>query len=327
LYFELPEEMIMSKTSARLYSWDKSSITERRPHVIHDKGRWRKFVAAGATALIAALFAVSPLRGDDPRRLGEAWFKKLVVIGLTADSRLVWFRAGFPDKTGEIGSVYGLISPDTSLVGIDYRVQDGRLYGVGNGGGIYTIDTENARATFVNSLTVPLSGSFFGVDFNPAADRLRIISDTGQNLAHNVNAGGITALNATLTYTAPPAAPIAALGLNGAAYTNNDLNQPSTATTLFDIDTTMDQVVIQSPPGNGILVATGKLGFDADAQAGFDIYSRLVSGVTMQNRAFASLAVNKTYGFYQISLLTGAATLLGNFDESVVDIAIPLDQR
>jgi Domain of unknown function (DUF4394) len=315
----------MSKTSARLYNWGEYSITERRTLIHHDKGRWRRFVAAGTTALVAALFAVSPLRADERSRLGDAWFKKMVVVGLTADNRLVSFRAGFPQKMKEIGSVFGLMSPDTSLVGIDYRVQDGRLYGVANGGGVYTIDTENAQATFVNSLTVPLSGSFFGVDFNPAADRLRIISDTGQNLAHNVN--GTTALNGNLTYTPPPTAPIAALGVTGAAYTNNDLNQPSTATTLFDIDTTLDQVVIQSPPGNGILVATGKLGFDAEAHAGFDIYSRLVSGVTMQNRAFASLAVNKTYGFYQVSLLTGAATFLGNFDEPVVDVAIPLDQQ
>ena len=47
----------------------------------------------------------------------------------------------------------------------------------------------------------------------------------------------------------------------------------------------------------------------------------------MQNRAFATLGVNKTYGFYQVSLLTGAATFLGNFDEPVVDVAIPLDQQ
>jgi hypothetical protein len=319
----------MSKTSARLNSWGKYSIRERRTPSTHDKRRLRKFAAAWTAALVALFFAVSPLRADDRndrKRPGDAWFKRLVVIGLTADNRLVRFRAGFPDKMKEIGSVFGLISPDTSLVGIDYRVQDGRLYGVANGGGIYTIDAENAQATFVNSLTVPLSGSFFGVDFNPAADRLRIISDTGQNLAHNVDAG-TTALNGNLTYTAPPTAPIAALGVTGTAYTNNDLNQPSTATTLFDIDTTLDQVVIQSPPGNGILVATGKLGFDADPHAGFDIYSRLVSGVTMQIRAFATLGVNKTYGFYQVSLLTGAATFLGNFDEPVFDVAIPLDQQ
>ena len=315
----------MSKAFARVYRCGKSSITEGRALITHDKSRWREFVAAWTTAFIVALFVVSPLRADDQWRFGEAWAKQLAVIGLTSDSRLVWFRAGFPDKTKEIGSVFGLISPDTMLIGIDYRVQDGRLYGVGNSGGIYTIDPENARATFVNSLTVPLSGSFFGVDFNPAADRLRIVSDTGQNLAHNVN--GTTTSNAMLTYTAPPTAPTAALGVTSAAYTNNDLNQPSTATTLFDIDTTMDQVVIQSPPGNGILVATGKLGFDAAAQAGFDIYSRLVDGVARQNRGFASLAVNQSYGFYQVNLLTGAPTFVGNFDEAVVDIAIPLDQR
>ena len=81
-------------------------------------------------------------------------------------------------------------------------MQDGKLYGVGNGGGVYTIDPRTAAATFVNALTVPLDGTTFGVDFNPAADRLRIISDTGQNLAHNVNAVGVTAPpNGTLTYT------------------------------------------------------------------------------------------------------------------------------
>jgi Domain of unknown function (DUF4394) len=178
----------------------------------------------------------------------------------------------------------------------------------------------------VNALSVPLMGTNFGVDFNPAADRLRIISDAGQNLAHNVNAGGVTASNGALTYTAPPAAPVVATGITGAAYTNNDVNQPATATTLFDIDTVMDQVVIQSPPGNGILVATGKLGFDAGAQVGFDIYSRLVNGVAVSNRAFASLVVNGAAAFYRINLLTGKGTFLGRFDETIVDIALPLDQ-
>ena len=45
------------------------------------------------------------------------------------------------------------------------------LYGVGNGGGVYTIDPITGQATFVNALTVPLTGMVFGVDLNPAADR------------------------------------------------------------------------------------------------------------------------------------------------------------
>ena len=121
------------------------------------------------------------------------------------------------------GTCSGLTGADTAIVGIDFRVQDQKLYGVGNGGGVYTIDATTAKATFVNSLTVPLSGTFFGVDFNPVADRLRIVSDTGQNLAHNVNAGGVTASNTTLSYTAPPATPEPAMGITGAVYTNNDL--------------------------------------------------------------------------------------------------------
>ena len=39
----------------------------------------------------------------------------------------------------------GLSGNDTALVGIDFRVQDGKLYGVGNGGGVYTIDARQPR--------------------------------------------------------------------------------------------------------------------------------------------------------------------------------------
>ena len=285
------------------------------------------FVAAiGLLGLLGA-GSVSADRQDDDR-FQRSFVDKLRVIGLTENGRLVHFRSDSPRKARDIGAVSGLAGNDTELVGIDFRVQDGKLYGVGNGGGVYTINTMTARAQLVNALSVPLDGTVFGVDFNPAADRLRIISDTGQNLAHNVNAGGVTVANATLTYTAPPAQAVPATGVTGAAYTNNDVapNGTPTATTLFDVDTMQDQIVIQSPPGNGILVATGKLGFDAGPSAGFDIYSDVVRGVTVANRAFATLSVNGKYSFYRVSLTTGRAALVGGFDEQVFDIAVPLNQ-
>jgi hypothetical protein len=223
--------------------------------------------------------------------------------------------------------VSGLQDPDTSLVGIDFRVQDGKLYGVGNGGGVYTIDTTNAQAALVNRLSVALQGTFFGVDFNPAANRLRIISDTGQNLRHDVTGTTTppTSNDGTLNYPpVPPATtPTIALGVTGAAYTNNDLDT-TTATTLFDIDTALNQVVIQSPANSGMLAATGQLGRDADTRIGFDIASRLVKGVARQNRAFASLLVNGNYGFYGINLLTGRASFLGDLSTAVIDIAVSL---
>ena len=113
-------------------------------------------------------------------------------------------------------------------------------------------------------MTVPLTGTVFGVDFNPAADRLRIISDTGQNLAHNVNAGGVTVANATLTSRPRRPPPYRDRRHRCRLHQQRPASgRTPTATTLFDVDTMQDQIVIQSPPGNGILVATGKLGFDA----------------------------------------------------------------
>ena len=281
-------------------------------------------VLAGVFVITTMLMAWQGLRASSRGDDRGFFLSDLRVIGLTDDGRLVSFRARTPKRTRDIGYVNGLSGADSALVGIDFRVQDGKLYGVGNGGGVYTIDPRTAMATFVNALSVPLNGTSFGVDFNPAADRLRIVSDTGQNLAHNVNDGGTTAMNATLTYTVPPAMAVAASGITAAAYTNNDLD-PATATTLFDVDTMQDQVVVQSPPGAGLLVATGKLGFDASG-AGFDIYSQLANGVTVANLSFATLMTDGKYRFYFINLTTGDAISLGAFDEMVVDIAVPLNQ-
>jgi len=250
----------------------------------------------------------------------------LRVIGLTDNGRLVSFRSNTPHRTREIGPVTGLTGADTALVGIDFRVQDGLLYGVGNGGGIYTIDTTTAVATSVNlPLTIALSGTSFGVDFNPAANALRVISDTGQNLRHPFAGGlaGMTQNDTALALPSPATPP--ALGVTGAAYTNNDVDA-NTGTTLFDIDTVNDQVVLQSPANSGQLVPTGKLGVDAASAAGFDIYSALDGGVSVHNVAFATLTVNGTSGFYDVDLLTGQAILIRKFSELVVDIAIPLDQ-
>jgi hypothetical protein len=75
----------------------------------------------------------------------EARERTLQVIGLTQDGQLVRFRAGSPHIAKPIGRVWGLQSPDTALIGMDFRMQDRQLYGVGNGGGVYTIDPTTAQ--------------------------------------------------------------------------------------------------------------------------------------------------------------------------------------
>jgi Domain of unknown function (DUF4394) len=138
-----------------------------------------------------------------------------------------------------------------------------------------------------------------------------------------VNPGGVTSTDTSLTY--PPAAPIA-MGVTAAAYTNNDLD-PSTGTTLFDIDSMLDQVAIQAPANAGTLSLTGKLGVDAAADAGFDIYSTVRRGVTVDLEGFAVLNVGGSPRLFEVALLTGRATDQGKFRSAVTDIAIELNQR
>ncbi|GIH26465.1 hypothetical protein Aph01nite_47750 [Acrocarpospora phusangensis] len=285
----------------------------------------RRTLATGLLALAAVTVAAVPASAAVATKAGIADIK---VIGLTSTQRLVIFEAGGPGSTFVIGKVAGL-KGDRKLVGIDYRVQDGKLYGVGDKGGVYVVNATNARTAKVSQLTVALSGKSFGVDFNPAANRLRVISDNGQNLRHNIDdpmgapAAGSTVADGPLTnLPVPPATTGAkATGVTAAAYTNNDLN-PATATTLFDL--APDQVVIQSPANAGSLAPTGKLGLTISGDAGFDIYSTRTA-----NRGYATLKSTGGYRFYTVDLLTGRASSLGAFPakRQVVDIAIPLKQN
>jgi hypothetical protein len=263
--------------------------------------------------------------GDFPRS------PRVTVFGLTDDQHLVRFRECRPDNARDIGEITGLAEPDTEIVGIDFRIQDGLLYGLGDGGGLYTIDRASAVATPVEGAIVTgLDGEEFDIDFNPAADALRIVSDTGQNLRLPF-AGAppfVTQEDAALNIpVAPPGTPIApALGIAGVAYTNNDLD-PNTGTTLFDIGSETDQVLLQSPPNAGTLVATGLLTVDADTPVGFDIFSVVRQGVVVANNGFAVLSVGGSPGFYRINQLAGQAILIGDFGDFLVsDIAVRLRQ-
>jgi hypothetical protein len=284
-----------------------------------------RLAAAGVAALTAATLAVAPGTSagatDRARVCGDNHSRGLEAVGLTADQRLVCFRPERPRLARDIAAVSGL-QTDTKLVGIDYRPATGDLYGLGDQAGIYVVDPATAAASLVARANVALQGTSFGVDFNPAADRLRVVSDTGQNLRINV-ADGVTATDTSLTNPPNPAT-----GVTGAMYTNNDAD-PDTGTTLFDVDSALDQVSIQSPPNNGTLVATGKLGVDTGPDVAADIYSEVRDGSTVSNSAFAALSGASGSSFYRVDLLTGAASRTGDFAtrNRVVGVAFPQNQR
>jgi hypothetical protein len=251
----------------------------------------------------------------------------LPAFGLVGDGMTMSaFKTNTPNVLDWVADIVGFSGCDTKLVGVDIRPANNVLYGVGNCGGVYTIpfwpgSDAQMHITKVGQLTVALAGASFGVDFNPAVDRLRIISDTGQNLRHDV-VGNTTIKDMPLTLNGAPAT-----GVTAAAYTNND-NNADTVTTLFDIDTYNDQVAIQAPANNGTLNPTGKLGVAAGTNAGADIFADLSGGKTISNTAFATLLPSGgRQSFYMVDPLTGAATLVGTFPSiaPVTDVAVMLD--
>ena len=287
------------------------------------KAGTRKRITAAIAVVVTSTALMLGMPGS--ASAAPAAVPSLRAFGISGDGTLMaTFTTDRPDVLNWVRVVTGL-SGDTALVGIDFRVQDGLLYGVGNKGGVYTIKTPPATTdvvvTKVSQLQYALYGTQFGVDFNPAADRLRVISDNGQNLRHNLN-DHTTIQDVNLT---TPPTEGTTKGVTAAAYTNNDLNG-TTATTLFDINTNSDQVVIQSPANNGTLAPTGSLGLDAQLKAGMDIYSTLSGGKTVGNAAFASLT---PYGatlpsLYSVNAFTGEAALIKQFPLNITDLAISL---
>lgn len=194
------------------------------------------------------------------------------------------------------------------ILGIDMRPATGQLYALGSSSRLYTINMSSGAATLIGGqFSTILSGTSFGFDFNPTVDRIRVISNTGQNLRLDPNTGAIAAVDGSLN----PGTPMA----TAAAYTNNFPG--ATATTLFDIDAGTDKLYIQNPPNNGTLVEVGSLGINAEANNGFDI------GGT-SNKAYALLRVGGTTKMYSINLTTGAATLFSDFPSHVKGLAIGL---
>jgi hypothetical protein len=276
-------------------------------------------LTAVLTLTVAGQAVASGFRGTD-RDPGPA--ARTDFYALTINDRLVSF-SGDDSCDADSVRIRGL-RPGEDLIGIDVRPADGQLYGVGRRGDsvrLYTIDPDMGWATFVaplrNALTgepIRLSGGEFGFDFNPAADALRIVSDSGQNLralpSDRLVMGvqrftGDTFVDGTLSYTPLAMTPRpTAWGIAGAAYTNPD-NDPATGTTLFDIDAVRDDLVTQNPPNDGTLTAVGDLRIGVPRLFGFDVAPGNVGWATVlggRGCGLTSLAM--------VDLTTGRATIV-----------------
>lgn len=212
--------------------------------------------------------------------------------GVTATNQLIRFNTSSPGTLTTVGAITGLQGGE-DILGIDFRPATGELYALGSSSRLYVINKTTAAATSAGVISTPLSGTAFGFDFNPTVDRIRIISNTGQNLRVNPVGGAAIvdgAINGVTT------------SVDAAGYTNSFSG--ATTTTLYDISSATDTLYTQNPPNNGTLVAVGALGVNVTEVNGFDILSSDGTG-------FAALTATGLTSLYTVNLSSGAATPVG----------------
>ncbi len=270
----------------------------------------------------------------------------VLVYGLVQDGlndRLVSFHSRTPATTTRIGAVTitsptgvgsATVTTPVNLVGIDVRPATGALYGLTDDSRVVTIDVTSGAATVVNTLTTKLDGTNFDIDFNPMADALRVVSDSGQDLRIGGGGGGATFVDGPLAY---PATGDPRSGtkpqVRGAAYTNNVFAPTSTAIYDYDVagaDAFVRQGAVNPPgPNGGVLTSVTSSPVDVPATntvtaatstvgVGLDFEARTDNGYALlgDGSSVPSLySFTTAGGFVQIAPFAAA-------DTAIEDIAI-----
>ncbi|WP_223606554.1 DUF4394 domain-containing protein [Chryseobacterium sp. OSA05B] len=245
---------------------------------------------------------------DDPMMMPDSNVTgpDLMAYGLTGMNELVSFNANNPKTFAAKTAITGITAGE-KLMSIDFRPATGELYALSNASKLYIINTASASARIVSStaFTPAVSGTIASIDFNPTVDRIRLVSNTGQNLRLHPETGAVAATDTNISGTGTPS-------INGVAYTNSKAGASSTI--LYDIDPVAGKLFKQDPPNNGTLVEVGSLGATFSGQAAFDIKF---------DNSTSLLALNEK--LHVLDLNSGKATFIGSFPQAVIDLAIPTE--
>jgi Ca2+-binding RTX toxin-like protein len=264
-----------------------------------------------------------------------------------SNNSIIPFDTNSPTVLGVAMNVSGITVGET-LVGVDFRPQNGKLYGLGineisNNATLYLVNPLNGLATTVGTPgaiafvdvggnPVDLQNSGIGIDFNPAVDRLRVTTANGLNFRINPNNG--TPIDGNLNLSVNPPAGINPDGsINGAstivdatAYTNSFPN--AVATTQYTLDAASNSLFIQTLPNSGTqtnarTVTLAGAPLDFTNANGFDIPEDVavaISNTPANGRALSLLTVGGVTSLYGIELSTGAASLLGSLGSGATPI-------
>lgn len=204
-------------------------------------------------------------------------------------------------------TITGMQSGETILA-IDFRPATGQLYGLGSTSRIYVIHpiTGVARMIGATPFSPAINGTIAAFDFNPTVDRIRVVTNTGQNFRLNPETGGLASTDGSINGQAGAM-------VSAVAYSENFAG--ATTTTLYDIDPISDKLYKQDPPNAGTLVTIGSLNLDVQGEGGFDI--------SPKGNALGIFKVNNVSTLFEVDLATGDADVKATFSTNYTAIAIP----
>lgn len=283
-----------------------------------------KFFRTRRTAAMLAVLALAGCAGlKNPA--GAQPQETLHVI--TDKLELLTIKASQPTQVTARVMLSGLAAGDT-VVGADYRVAKGILYVLSKSGRLYTVDIASGALTLVgNSPAVVLQEGSFGVDFNPVADRIRVMGASGQNLRLHPDTGAVAATDPAPFYAAADKRTGVKPEIVAAAYTYNKTDDKLTTNYAIDRNggylVTMGSVEGVQPVvsfNTGQLFSVGALGVADMVDASMDIAD--VSGaayVAVRRKSHA------TTRLYSVDLQSGKGTFIGTVGDGAKVLGMAIE--
>lgn len=262
--------------------------------------------------------------------LSAACEKQRPAYALTSTGRILGFDIAKPTKIKTEARVTGLRA-DESLVQIAFRPGNATFYGLTNRLRICTLDPKTGAASLIGTASFTTETLVSPtIDFNPVADRLRVIANE-QNLRVNPDSGGLEATDTSVFFDNDDVNDNRTPQLAALAYDRN--MSGSSASTLFALDVTTQSLVrvgsrngAPDSPNGGKLFTVARLGTGFTGFAGFDIEP---DGDT----AYAALAASgSTAALYRIDLKDGSADRVDSIgksdsDRSIISLAVGPEDR
>jgi len=218
------------------------------------------------------------------------------IFGVDENNQVVSFRSTDPTAFLTSKPITGTTA---TFLAIDFRDSDGKLYGLGDDYGLYTINRGTGLATQVAG-PLTLAGTNFGFDFNTVVDMTRVVGNLDDNYVVNPETG----VASQFTDVAFGAGDVN-FGRNATVSGNGYIHGTATQ---YAIETSTDLLVTQANNA-GTLATVGSLGVAVGPRTSFDIG---YDGVGY---------LQDVDGFYTVNLGTGAASLVGKTPSSLFAIS------